>query len=200
MVTDSIVVAVTGAGSASIADQVTADDQVTVSVTAARGLADVAAVADSIVATLTGQLALDDGAAVSDQVGTVTVSARSIEDGLAVVDVVSVILTGPQLVDTPPARRLTVQVRHRGALHDPDGRLDWRWDWAAELPGDRITDAAVTSADPLIVIEDVAHDDGSVVAWVTGGSVGTTAAVRCRVVTESGRVDERTIWLHIRQR
>lgn len=92
-------------------------------------------------------------------------------------------------------------------FHDPEARLDYRWDWGEPdswgrtwLGGDTITDAVVTSPDPSVLIEDVDHDDTSVVAWVSGGTVGTTVQLTCHITTAAGRQDDRTINLAIRQR
>lgn len=92
-------------------------------------------------------------------------------------------------------------------FHDPQARLDYRWEWGEPdswgrtwLGGDTITDAVVTSPDPSIEIEDVSHDDTSVVAWVSGGTVGTSVKLTCHITTAAGRQDDRTINLAIRQR
>lgn len=96
---------------------------------------------------------------------------------------------------------------HREVYHDPQARLDYRWDWGEPdarghtwLGGDAIATAAVTSPDAALVITDVTHDGSSVVAWVAGGTVGTTAPLTCHITTAAGRTDDRTMWLRIRQR
>lgn len=92
-------------------------------------------------------------------------------------------------------------------FHDPQARLDYRWDWGEPgrdgrtwLGEDVLDDATVTSSSPSVSIEDVTHDDTSVVAWVSGGTVGTTVQITCHITTASGRQDDRTINLAIRQR
>ncbi len=96
--------------------------------------------------------------------------------------------------------------------HDPSARLDYRWDWAVPdslgrtwLDGDTILAATVTATldgapAATVTVEPATHDDTTVSAWVSGGTVGTTVALTCRITTAAGRIDDRTLWLRIRQR
>ena len=85
-------------------------------------------------------------------------------------------------------------------IHDPQATLDYRWDWTAWLDGDTITAATVTTPDASLTITDVTRDDTTVSAWITGGTTGTTAHVRCHITTAGGRQDDRTINLRVRDR
>ena len=84
---------------------------------------------------------------------------------------------------------------------DPDAVLDYIFDWE-----DWIDDVSDTLADHTMVPESGITVDSSsivsktVVAWVSGGTVGTTYRLTCRIVTAAGRTDDRSIFLKIRER
>ncbi len=40
----------------------------------------------------------------------------------------------------------------------------------------------------------------SVTAWISGGTAGTDAEVRCRITTSDSRTDDRTLLLKVRER
>lgn len=42
--------------------------------------------------------------------------------------------------------------------------------------------------------------DGIVTVWLSGGDTGSTYDVACRITTDAGRTDERTIHIRIRER
>lgn len=90
---------------------------------------------------------------------------------------------------------------------DPDAVLDYTFDWTAWL--DSVTDsisthtAVVTSG--VTPASNVAVDGSSVVGktvvvWVSGGVVGETVALRCRIDTAGNRIDDRTVYLKIKER
>ena len=81
--------------------------------------------------------------------------------------------------------------------HRPGARLDYTFDWSAQLvDGDTIDSTAVSivtasamtvDAGTIIPVNGVAAT--GVVAWATGGILGDTARVLCTVTTTAGRVD-----------
>lgn len=82
---------------------------------------------------------------------------------------------------------------------DPDAVTDYEFDWSTWLvDGDTIESHTVTVTGATL--DSSAHDDSSVVAWVSAGAAGVDASVACRVVTADGRTDERTIILAIVER
>lgn len=86
---------------------------------------------------------------------------------------------------------------------DPDATLDFAVDWTAELrAGDSITAAAWTVpagiTQPATPVASLTGAKATV--WLTGGSVGETYPVVCRVTTAQGRIDERTIRITVVQR
>lgn len=96
-------------------------------------------------------------------------------------------------------------------LHDPDARLDYRFDWRALTngygtsnwlaTGETIVDTTVTADAGLTVdSSSVVSDDTAVVVWLSGGAVGGRYYVTCHIVTSAGREDDRTITIYGMQR
>ena len=96
-------------------------------------------------------------------------------------------------------------------LKDPNAVLDYKFDWATATNGNGFTDYletgetiashTITAETGLTLDSDAAADtDTSVIAWVSGGTAGTTYTLACRIVTSLGRTDERTIDIKVEQR
>lgn len=82
---------------------------------------------------------------------------------------------------------------------DPDAVLDYKFDWSAWLTqGETITDHLVLSS-PGITVGDSTASAAAVVVWVSGGVAGTQW-LTCRITTDQGRTDDRTIVLGVRER
>lgn len=88
---------------------------------------------------------------------------------------------------------------HNTFIKDPNASLDYSWDWTAWLPtGDSINSFTLT-LDGLV--EETSANDGQIVtAVLSGGTLGRTHAVRCRITTGNGLIDDRTIFIQIRDR
>lgn len=89
------------------------------------------------------------------------------------------------------------------ATKDPDANLDYTLDWAGGMDawladGDTITVFTPTATG--VTLTDQSFTDTTTTTWVEGGTVGTTAQILFHVETAQGRVDDRTLYLHIRQR
>lgn len=83
---------------------------------------------------------------------------------------------------------------------DPDAKLDYALDWSAWLPeGDSITVAQWTVPDGLDQSDDTI-DGTKTTVWLSGGQLGERHVVTCRVTTAQGRIDDRSISLHITDR
>jgi hypothetical protein len=95
-----------------------------------------------------------------------------------------------------------IDARGRASIEkDPDALLDYTIDWSAWLPtGDTLVNAVFSINDALASIASSAHDTTRATAWVQGGTVGVRAALRCRITTAEGRIDDRTVYLRIRER
>lgn len=86
-------------------------------------------------------------------------------------------------------------------MKDPDAVLDYAFDWSTWLGrgGDTI-DSHVVTAPAGITLNSSTSTTTMVTAWLSGGAVGVTYAVACRIVTTQGRVDDRTMFVSVRQR
>ena len=84
---------------------------------------------------------------------------------------------------------------------DPDAVLDYTFDWEDWL--DDITDTI--SSHSMVAETGITVDSSNivaktVVAWISGGTVGTTCRLACRIVTAGGRTDDRSIFIKIKER
>jgi hypothetical protein len=88
-------------------------------------------------------------------------------------------------------------------LHDPDANLDYSEDWSAWLAeivgGDTIADALILPESPL-VLGSQSISGGVVTAWISGGEAGNTYRVVFRITTAAGRIDDRSIYLKVKDR
>ena len=85
-------------------------------------------------------------------------------------------------------------------VKDENAILDWVFDWSQWLAvSETITTRTVTVATGLVKDSDSATST-AVTVWLSGGTVGTTYTVACRISTTSARTDERTISIRVQQR
>lgn len=76
---------------------------------------------------------------------------------------------------------------------DPDAVLDYEWDWSDWLTAITDTITSVTFVpDTGIVVNSSSHTATAAIAWISGGTAGTSYNVTCRIVTAGGRTDDRT--------
>lgn len=85
---------------------------------------------------------------------------------------------------------------------DPDAVLDYVFDWTEWLDG--VTDTLSTAA-PVMEEGDAVVESHTIVGkkvhvWVSGGTAGSTSRLRCRIATAGGRVDDRSVFLKIKER
>lgn len=93
-------------------------------------------------------------------------------------------------------------------VKDPDAVLDYTFDWTDYLAdiGDTILDASVILASG-IALDTAGHGPNGftftsqkVIVWISGGTVGSKYQVTCRITTTGGRIDDRSIYLKIKER
>lgn len=94
---------------------------------------------------------------------------------------------------------------------DPNAVLDYTWDWKALTNGtgtenwlsssETIASKTVTVPSGL-TLDTSTNTASKVTAWISGGSIGVTYEVVCRIVTNSvpARTDERSIFITIKER
>jgi hypothetical protein len=85
-------------------------------------------------------------------------------------------------------------------IKDPSALLEYTWDWALWLDDvdDTIGSATVTAPDGLMAVGAPAVGDAAVTQRISGGTVGETYTVACQITTVGGLIDERSIYLTIR--
>lgn len=91
---------------------------------------------------------------------------------------------------------------------DPDATLDYPFDftdWLTDI-GDTISAALVIPV-AGILLDTVGHGPNGysvsgmkVIAWLKGGTIDETYQVTCRVTTAAGRIDDRSIFVNIKDR
>lgn len=88
-------------------------------------------------------------------------------------------------------------------VKDPNAVLDYTFDWTEWLDGvaDTLADKAIT-ADAGITVVTSSIVGKKVVVVLSGGTVGTTYKVTCRITTAAvpARIDDRTIYVKIKER
>ena len=134
---------------------------------------------------------------------TVAVPAPSISLGTPSTDRLRTIVTRYQ------DRTISGGALARYRIHDPNDRLDYRFDWGERdylnrswLGDDTIASAEVFASDPAVLLtgKAIASDGKSVVIFVSGGQLGGQASVTCRITTAEGRQADRTAWFKFRNK
>lgn len=83
---------------------------------------------------------------------------------------------------------------------DPQAVLPWEFDWSDWLEvGETISSATVTVATGL-TLQSQSNTSTVVTVWLSGGTLGATYTVACRVTTSLAKVDERTLAVRITDR
>jgi hypothetical protein len=84
-------------------------------------------------------------------------------------------------------------------VQDPEARLDYTWNWAPWLTGndDTISSATVFVPDGLTADGEPLVDEAVVTQMVSGGALGSSYKMTCRITTDGGRINERSIYLII---
>lgn len=83
---------------------------------------------------------------------------------------------------------------------DPQATLDWAFDWTSWLSESETISSATVTVDAGLTKDSQTNTTTKVTAWISGGSLGTTYKVACRVTTNQGRTDERTIGIRVTER
>ena len=86
-------------------------------------------------------------------------------------------------------------------LKDPEATLDYKFNWLEWLDGDTIATQVVTIDDGATVESSAITDtDTSVTAFVSGGTVGRSYVLSCKITTVGGRTDERSLTILVVER
>lgn len=83
---------------------------------------------------------------------------------------------------------------------DPSDVLDYEVDWSSWLAtGDEIVSVTntITGDDSALVIDTESNTTSAATVWLSGGTVGRTYTVTCRIITAGGRTAERDVRIHV---
>lgn len=86
---------------------------------------------------------------------------------------------------------------------DAQAVLDWAFDWSSWLQaGESISGTPTVTVDAGLTKDSQSNTTSVVTVWLSGGTVGNTYKVACRIVTNSSpaRTDERTIAIRVTER
>lgn len=87
---------------------------------------------------------------------------------------------------------------------DPDARLPFTVDWAAWLANEDDTAASVEWIVPDGITQETdpgpTLDGGKATVWLSGGELGKSHTITCRITTTGGRIDDRSFQVDIRER
>ena len=85
---------------------------------------------------------------------------------------------------------------------DPDAVLDYAFDWTVKdwLQGGEVITSHVVTVGTGLVKDSDAESDGVVTVWLSGGTAGESYIVACKIVTDLGRTDERSIEINCNER
>jgi len=85
-------------------------------------------------------------------------------------------------------------------LKDPSAVLDYAFDWTGWLAtGETISSYTVTAQSGITLDSDSATDD-TVTVWLSGGTSGSRYRVSCKITTNAGRIDERSMIIDCQNR
>lgn len=86
---------------------------------------------------------------------------------------------------------------------DPDAVKPYLWNWATYLgDSDTLADATFVTydiTDGAVVVESSAFDATTATAWLSGGVAGVKSLVTCRITTTAGIIDDKTLYLSIKE-
>lgn len=83
---------------------------------------------------------------------------------------------------------------------DPDAVIDFEFDWTDWLAASETISSKVITPSDGITVNSSTIVAGVVTVWVSGATVDTVQSIACRITTNQGRTDERTIELAVRNR
>lgn len=85
---------------------------------------------------------------------------------------------------------------------DPQAQLDYTFNWSQWLPGGSTIASVIWTIPAGITQIASSFTNTTATVWVSGGTVGTTYTVTCRITTNAATplIDERSVTLVVEQR
>ena len=90
-------------------------------------------------------------------------------------------------------------------VKDSDAVLDYEFNWADHPDGSWLSasetiSSYVITASPGITVDSHSNTTEKVTVWLSGGTAGVPYTVACRITTNQGRTDERTMTIRVLNR
>lgn len=83
---------------------------------------------------------------------------------------------------------------------DSDAVLDYAFEWEDWLSASETISAVTITAAPGITVDSSSNTTDTVTVWLSGGTAGVPYTVACRITTNQGRTDERTMTIRVTNR
>ena len=84
---------------------------------------------------------------------------------------------------------------------DPQAVLDWAFDWSNWLAtSEQISGTPTITVESGLTKDSQSNTTNKVTVWLSGGTLGEVYRVSCRITTNQGRTDERTIGIRVTDR
>lgn len=83
---------------------------------------------------------------------------------------------------------------------DPSAVLDWAFNWTNWLSAAETISTATVTVQGGLTKDSQSVAAGVVTVWLSGGTLGDLYTVTCRITTNQGRTDERTIGIRMTDR
>jgi hypothetical protein len=85
-------------------------------------------------------------------------------------------------------------------VKDSDGVLDFAFEWEDWLSASEEITAVTVTASPGITVDSSSNTTDTVTVWLSGGTAGVPYTLACRITTNQGRTDERTMTIRVLNR
>lgn len=82
-------------------------------------------------------------------------------------------------------------------IKDSDAVLDYEFLWSEWLSESEEINSYVITASPGITVDSDTNTTERVTVWLSGGTAGVPYTVGCRITTNQGRTDERTMTIRV---
>ena len=80
---------------------------------------------------------------------------------------------------------------------DSDAVLDYEWTFTDWLSASETITSFSIIASPGITVDSSTNQPDKVIAWLSGGTPGQPYEVTCRITTNQGRTDDRTMTIRV---
>lgn len=82
-------------------------------------------------------------------------------------------------------------------VKDSDAVLDYAFEFEDWLSPSETINSITIIASPGITVDSSSNTTDTVTVWLSGGTAGVPYTVTCRIVTNQGRTDDRTMTIRV---